>query len=106
MTEQAIMLKTLLRQRHWQSYSTFCREYDKAAKQVDPCLQGGWPSRAQLNRWLSGELKGLPYADHCRVLEAMFPGRTAAELFSLSRPNWPHREMASTPMSRPSSSRI
>ncbi|WP_030451634.1 DUF5919 domain-containing protein [Herbidospora cretacea] len=82
MTEQAIMLRTLLRQRHWQSYTTFCREYDKAARQLDPCLMGKWPSRAQLNRWLTGELKGLPYADHCRVLEAMFPGTTAAELFS------------------------
>ncbi|WP_214109725.1 DUF5919 domain-containing protein [Acrocarpospora catenulata] len=82
MTEQVIRLKTLLQQRHWQSYSTFCREYDKAAQRVDPCLLGKWPSRAQLNRWVSGELKGLPYADHCRVLEEMFPGSTAAELFS------------------------
>ncbi|WP_432928409.1 DUF5919 domain-containing protein [Microbispora sp. CA-135349] len=82
MTEQPIMLKSLLRQRHWQTYSTFCREYDKAAKKVDPALAGRWPSRAQLHRWLSGELKGLPYADHCRVLEAMFPGLTAHQLFS------------------------
>ncbi|MEO3855610.1 DUF5919 domain-containing protein [Acrocarpospora sp. B8E8] len=89
MTEQAIMLRTLLRQRHWQSYTTFCREYDKAAKQVDPCLLGKWPSRAQFSRWLSGELKGLPYADHCRVLEAMFPGITTAELFSTNAPAVP-----------------
>nr|WP_208758774.1 MULTISPECIES: DUF5919 domain-containing protein [Microbispora] len=82
MTEQPIMLKSLLRQRHWQTYSTFCREYDKAAKKVDPTLAGKGPSRAQLHRWLSGELKGLPYADHCRVLEAMFPGLTAHQLFS------------------------
>ncbi|MEV4112428.1 DUF5919 domain-containing protein [Nonomuraea sp. NPDC049695] len=82
MTDQQILLKTLLKQRHWQTYSTFCKEYDKAAKKVDPSLQGGWPSRAQLHRWLTGELKGLPYSDHCRVLEAMFPGRSAHELFS------------------------
>lgn len=82
MTEQQILLKTLLQQRHWQTYSTFCKEYDKAARRVDPALQGGWPSRAQLHRWLTGELKGLPYSDHCRVLEAMFPGRSARELFS------------------------
>ncbi|MEU8397812.1 DUF5919 domain-containing protein [Nonomuraea sp. NPDC048892] len=82
MTDQPILLKTLLTQRHWQTYSTFCKEYDKAAKKVDPSLQGGWPSRAQLHRWLNGELKGLPYSGHCRVLEAMFPGRTAHELFA------------------------
>ncbi|MFI7222893.1 DUF5919 domain-containing protein [Nonomuraea angiospora] len=82
MTEQPILLKSLLTQRHWQTYSTFCKEYDKAAKKVDPSLQGGWPSRAQLHRWLTGELKGLPYSGHCRVLEAMFPGKSARELFS------------------------
>ncbi|WP_066940252.1 DUF5919 domain-containing protein [Microtetraspora fusca] len=89
MTEQSIVLKSLLRQRHWQTYGTFCREYDKAAKKVDPALQGRWPSRAQLHRWLSGELKGLPYSDHCRVLEAMFPGLSAAELFAQSTPEIP-----------------
>ncbi|MFE0146146.1 DUF5919 domain-containing protein [Nonomuraea sp. NPDC059007] len=82
MTDRQILLKTLLKQRHWQTYSTFCKEYDKAAKKVDPSLQGGYPSRAQLHRWLTGELKGLPYSDHCRVLEAMFPGQRADELFS------------------------
>ncbi|WP_433436994.1 DUF5919 domain-containing protein [Nonomuraea sp. CA-141351] len=82
MTDQQILLKKLLTQRHWQTYSTFCKEYDKAAKKVDPSLQGGWPSRAQLHRWLTGELKGLPYSGHCRVLEAMFPGLSVQELFS------------------------
>jgi hypothetical protein len=45
-TDQQILLKTLLTQRHWQTYSTLCKEYDKAAKKVDPSLQGRWPSRA------------------------------------------------------------
>ncbi|MDF5756186.1 DUF5919 domain-containing protein [Spongiactinospora sp. TRM90649] len=80
--EPPILLKTLLRQRHWQTYSTFCAEYDKAAQTVDRTLMGKWPSRTQLHRWLSGELKGLPYSGHCRVLEAMFPDRTAEELFA------------------------
>lgn len=40
MTDQPILLKTLLTQRHWQTYSTFCKEYDKAARKVDPSLQG------------------------------------------------------------------
>jgi hypothetical protein len=83
MATQAIRLKVLLQQRHWQTYRTFCAEYDKAAKQIDSSLVGLWPSRAQLHRWLSGNLKGLPYPDHCRVLEAMFPGHSAAQLFEM-----------------------
>ncbi len=81
MSLQPIRLKVLLRQRHWQPYNTFRAEYDKAAKRVDPGLVGTWPSRAQFNRWLSGQLKGLPYPDHCRVLEEMFQGWKAPQLF-------------------------
>jgi hypothetical protein len=79
-----IRLKSLLQQRHWQVYRTFCNEYDKAAKRVDPKLVGSAPSRAQLHRWLAGDLKGLPYPDHCRVLEVMFPEFSATELFEIS----------------------
>jgi hypothetical protein len=75
------MLKVLLRERHWQNYSTFCAEYDKAATRIDSKLAGSYPSRAQLHRWLSGALRSLPYADHCRVLEEMFPGWTSDQLF-------------------------
>lgn len=77
-----IRLKALLRSRHWQTYRTFKLEYDRAARRIDPELVGTWPSRAQLHRWMSGEMKGLPYPDHCRILEEMFPGWTAAELFA------------------------
>jgi hypothetical protein len=81
-SERPTLFKVLLRQRHWQSYGTFCAEYDKAARRLDERLVGTWPSRAQLHRWLSGDLKGLPYPDHCRVLEQIFPGHTAEALFS------------------------
>src|SRR5438034_5073690 len=81
MPRQIIRLKALLQQRHWQTYRTFCDEYDKAAQTIDSRLVGSWPSRAQLHRWLSGSLKGLPYPDHCRILERMFPGYSASELF-------------------------
>ncbi|SEG94726.1 hypothetical protein SAMN04489712_15022 [Thermomonospora echinospora] len=76
-----VRLKVLLRERHWQTHRTFLAEYDKAARKVDPSLVGKGPSRAQLHRWTSGEVKGLPYPDHCRVLEKMFPGWTAEQLF-------------------------
>ena len=80
----AIRLKALLRERHWQKYATFCREYDRVAALVDSDLIGTAPSRGQLHRWLSGELKGLPFPDHCRVLEGMFPGWSAERLFELT----------------------
>lgn len=86
MPEQPIMLKVLLGQRHWQNYATFCAEYDKAARKLDPGLVQTFPSRAQLHRWLSGSLRSLPYADHCRVLEEMLPGWTAEQLFQPSTP--------------------
>ena len=50
MSEQPILLKLLLRERHWQNYGTFCVEYDKAAARIDPDLTGSYPSRAQLHR--------------------------------------------------------
>ncbi|MFD4407582.1 hypothetical protein ACFWPH_32935 [Nocardia sp. NPDC058499] len=59
----------------------FCREYDKIAATIDPDLVGSAPKRSQFHRWLSGEVKGLPYPHHCRVLEKMLPGHTATELF-------------------------
>lgn len=89
MQTQTIRLKKLLRDRHWQKYSTFCKEYDKAASRVDKTLVGQPPSRGQLHRWLAGELKGLPYPDHCRVLETMFPGWAAETMFELVSDNAP-----------------
>lgn len=38
MPEQPILLKALLRERHWQNYATFCAEYDKVARRIDPNL--------------------------------------------------------------------
>jgi hypothetical protein len=74
------MLKTLVRQRHWK-YSTFCAEYARVAGELDPQLVGSRPSRAQFQRWLTGDLKRLPYPDACRVLEGMFPGWSVEALF-------------------------
>src|SRR6266705_2234743 len=86
MSERPTLLKLQLRERHWQNYGTFCAQYDKAAARIDPGLAGSCPSRAQLHRWLSGALRSLPYADHCRVLEEMFPGWTAEQMFQPATP--------------------
>lgn len=82
MARRSTFLKKLLRQRHWQTYATFCRQYDAAARLSDPTLVGHWPSRGQFARWLSGDIKGLPHPDHCRVLEAMFDGVAVRDLFA------------------------
>jgi hypothetical protein len=76
-----IVLKVLLQHRHLQTHRAFCREYDKVAGTIDPTLRGSWPSKAQFYRWLSGDLIGLPYADHCRILEGMFPDWKVDQLF-------------------------
>ena len=83
MPAMPIALKVLLQQRHLQTHSAFCREYERIAAGIDPRLRGGWPSKAQFYRWLSGDLIGLPYADHCRILEAMFPGWKVEQLFQV-----------------------
>lgn len=81
MNAKPVVLKVLLQQRHLQTHTAFCREYDRTATGVDPTLRGGWPSRAQFYRWLSGNVIRLPYADHCRILEAMLPGWKVDQLF-------------------------
>ncbi|MGL5865028.1 MAG: hypothetical protein ACRCYX_04030 [Dermatophilaceae bacterium] len=76
------LLKALLQGRHWQKYATFCKEWDRVAVQFDPALVGAHPSRSQFARWLAGDLKNLPHPDACRILEGLFPGITAAQLFA------------------------
>lgn len=75
------LLKVLLRARHWQKHSTFVREWEKIARNVDPELVGTWPRHAQFYRWLRGEIRELPYPDACRVLESMFPEYSVKSLF-------------------------
>jgi hypothetical protein len=80
--DTAVKLRDLLRDRHWQNYRAFCLQYDRAAREIDPSYVGTYPSRAQLHRWQAGGLKSLPYPHHCQVLEVMFPGYSAADLFA------------------------
>jgi transcriptional regulator with XRE-family HTH domain len=84
-----VWLKVLLQKNHWQTYRTFRKEYDKAATSIDPELKGTWPSKAHFHRWISGSLKTLPYPDHCRVLEAMFPGWIVEQLFERCEGDYP-----------------
>jgi hypothetical protein len=75
------LLAVLLEERGLHRYGSFCVGYDKAVRSIDG-KPGSAPSRAQFHRWLTGDLRKLPYTDHCRVLEHMFAGYTASQLFA------------------------
>ncbi|MEO3857707.1 hypothetical protein [Acrocarpospora sp. B8E8] len=104
MSSQRTLLKVLLTNRHLQSHRAFSIEYNKIASRVDKTLAGTAPSREQFNRWLSGKVKTVPRPEHCRVLERMFPGHSAADLLSaydpqivpLGVPRTSHEEEAPT----------
>jgi hypothetical protein len=104
-----VVLKVLLQHRHLQTHRAFCREYDKVAAKADPTLRGGWPSKAQFYQWLSGELVRLPYPDHCRILESMFPDWKVDQLFQVHEGGIdfvpePPVPQTQTPVSQPISS--
>ncbi len=84
--QDTTLLKALLRQRYLQTYRAFCHAYDDAARRVNSTLVGTYPAERQFYRWVSGDMIGLPYSDHCSVLEAMFPGYTADQLFEPYEP--------------------
>jgi hypothetical protein len=76
----ATQLAALARMHNWHRFGVFKVEYERAARALDRSLVASVPSRAQWHRWLSGDLRRLPYVDHCRVLEAMFPGWSSEQL--------------------------
>ena len=71
MTAHPTLLAVLLEDRGLDRYGSFSAAYQKAAGDLDKQLTHSAPSRAQFHRWLTGDLRGLPYTDHCRVLEHM-----------------------------------
>ena len=76
-----IALKSLLQQRHLHEYSEFVVEYEWRAKELDLPRHASAPTKAQYYRWVGGHIQNLPRGYHCLVLERMFPGWTARELF-------------------------
>jgi hypothetical protein len=90
MAEHATLLKQQSHARHWQTFTVFCRQWDRAAAAAGlDYLVGHWPSRSQHARWLSGDIQKLPRSEACLVLEAMFKGHTAAALFGPPLPDAP-----------------
>lgn len=91
------LLKVLLVNRHLQTHKAFCREFDRVARRLDPSLVATSPSREQFFRWINGRVKTLPSADHCRVLERMFPGHSVAELLAPYDPETTVPRLSGTP---------
>lgn len=76
-----VALKSLLQQRHLHEYSEFVAEYRRRAQELDLPRHASAPTKAQYYRWVGGQIQRLPRGYHCLVLERMFPGWTADELF-------------------------
>lgn len=74
-------LKALLRERHLHAYGDFVAEYRRRATELDLPRPAAPPTKAQYYRWVGGQVDSLPRPYHCAVLEHMFPGWTAEELF-------------------------
>ncbi len=84
MSGQPTLLAALLESKGLQRYGSFRVAYEKAARSLDRERGGIAPSRAQFHRWLTGDLRGLPHTDHCRILEHLLTGYSSAQLFKSS----------------------
>ncbi|WP_405735132.1 hypothetical protein OG607_41990 [Streptomyces sp. NBC_01537] len=82
---RATRFQQLIQERHLHIYETFCLHYKRAAKEVaqlddNPGLASVFVSRSAFDRWVIGDIKGLPRAPTCRVLGHLL-GEPAEVLF-------------------------
>ncbi|MEB3033737.1 MULTISPECIES: hypothetical protein [Mycolicibacter] len=75
-------LKALLSERHLHEYRAFTVAYRDVVRDLALPSSAEPPTKATYYHWLSGQMLGLPRGYHCLVLERMFPGWSAQELFS------------------------
>lgn len=69
-------------------YETFTLHFERAAREVarldgTPLLASVYVSRSSWDRWMVGDINGLPRQATCRVLEHLF-GEPAEQLFARS----------------------
>lgn len=81
------LFRRRLRERHLTVYESFVAQFRRAAAELadrdgDSRLASLTVSSRQFDRWLGGELRGLPHPDACRVLEYMLES-SAEELFAV-----------------------
>jgi hypothetical protein len=75
-------LKALLQERHLHEYSAFAAEYRRIARGLGLPRDAEPPTKATYYYWLSGQMRGTPRGYHCLVLEQIFAGSTAKDLFA------------------------
>ncbi|MEE3755311.1 hypothetical protein [Mycobacterium intracellulare] len=80
----AAVFKELLAERRVYDYAAFRAEYRRAAMELNPSKEPMVPARSTFHRWCNGGLAKLPPTYHCEVLEHMFPGWKARDLFGRS----------------------
>ncbi|MGH4017061.1 MAG: hypothetical protein ACRDSL_24670 [Pseudonocardiaceae bacterium] len=85
------LLRELLRRRCLHTYRDFCLAYDTAAATIDPALVGSYPRTATVPPVDLRTDRRTPPPRHCTVLEAMFSGYSARQLFETPEPPEPAR---------------
>lgn len=63
------------------AYSDFIAEYKRLAAELGLPRNAAPPTKSQYYRWVGGQVQSLPRGHHCLVLEQMFAGWTAKDLF-------------------------
>lgn len=74
--DESNLLKALVSERHW-SYNAFASRFKNTAREIakaesEPRMGSLEVAKRTFMNWTSGNVKGLPSADACRVLEHMF----------------------------------
>ncbi|MFF9458081.1 hypothetical protein [Streptomyces flaveolus] len=87
---RAILFPKAVAARRMHVYETFTVHFERAAKEVaqldgDPSLASVYVSRSTWDRWMIGDIKGVPRRPTCRVLEHLL-GETAERLFGPAEP--------------------
>ncbi|MFF4648256.1 hypothetical protein [Streptomyces sp. NPDC001389] len=85
MGRTARRLQQVVGDRNLRIYETFCLHYEQAAREVarldgNPAIASAFVSRSAFDRWMIGDIKGLPRRTTCRVLEHLL-GEPAEKLF-------------------------
>ncbi|MGY4963630.1 hypothetical protein [Streptomyces sp. 900105245] len=88
---RAILFPKVVAERRMRVYETFTVHFQRAAREVaqldgDPSLASVYVSRSTWDRWMAGDIKGLPRHPTCRVLEHLL-GEPAERLFGPAEPD-------------------
>ncbi|MFI1700385.1 hypothetical protein ACH419_30990 [Streptomyces bobili] len=83
---RAIRFPAVVEAHRMRIYETFTMHFERAAKEVarldvNPSFASVYVSRSSWDRWMVGDIKGLPRQATCRVLEHLF-GEPAEYLFA------------------------